>query len=70
MYEHRLARQRVIRLREVRMRVGLGANTVYRYLAEGKFPGPVSIGGACEAWVESDIDAWIAARIDAADAAS
>lgn len=52
------------------MRVGLGTNTVYRYLAEGKFPRPVSIGGGWAAWVESDIDTWIAARIDAADAAS
>jgi len=57
---------RLIRLREVRMRVGLGASTVYRYLAAGKFPRPVEIGGGRVAWLESEIDAWIASRAEAA----
>ncbi|CAB3786499.1 helix-turn-helix transcriptional regulator [Paraburkholderia fynbosensis] len=56
---------RLIRLREVRMRVGLGASTVYRYLAAGKFPRPVKIGGGRVAWLESEIDAWIASRAEA-----
>jgi len=64
--EDRVGKQRLIRLREVRLRVGLGASTVYRYLAEGKFPRPVSIGGGRVAWIESDVDAWIAERINSA----
>ncbi|ABE36316.1 prophage CP4-57 regulatory family protein [Paraburkholderia xenovorans LB400] len=59
---HSGAKARLIRLREVRTRVGLGASTVYRYLAAGKFPRPVEIGGGRVAWVESEIDAWIASR--------
>ncbi|MBB5406448.1 prophage regulatory protein [Paraburkholderia sp. RAU6.4a] len=59
------ARVRLIRLREVRTRVGLGASTVYRYLAVGKFPRPVEIGGGRVAWLESEIDAWIANRMEA-----
>jgi prophage regulatory protein len=50
------------------MRVGLGTSTVYRYLAEGKFPRPVQIGGGRVAWVERDIDAWIADRIESESA--
>ncbi|CAH2797585.1 MAG: Transcriptional regulator, AlpA like [uncultured Caballeronia sp.] len=42
--------------------MGLGASTVYRYLAAGKFPRPVEIGGGRMAWLESEIDAWIASR--------
>jgi prophage regulatory protein len=56
---------RLIRLREVRRRVGLGASTVYRYLAAGKFPRPIEIGGGRVAWLESEIDAWIASRAEA-----
>jgi prophage regulatory protein len=59
------AKARLIRLREVRTRVGLGASTVYRYLAAGKFPRPVAIGGGRVAWLESEIDAWIASRLEA-----
>ncbi|KFX64347.1 MULTISPECIES: helix-turn-helix transcriptional regulator [Paraburkholderia] len=59
---HESAKSRLIRLPEVRMRVSLGASTVYRYLAAGKFPRPVEIGGGRVAWYESEIDAWIASR--------
>ncbi|ASD80061.1 AlpA family transcriptional regulator [Burkholderia gladioli pv. gladioli] len=59
------AKARLIRLREVRARVGLGASTVYRYLAAGNFPKPVEIGGGRVAWLESEIDAWIANRPEA-----
>ena len=59
------AKKRLIRLREVRLRVGLGTSTVYRYLAEGKFPRPVQIGGGRVAWLETDVDAWIVDRVEA-----
>jgi len=59
------AKQRLIRLREVRLRVGQGTSTVYRYLAEGKFPRPVEIGGGRVAWLETDVDAWIVDRVEA-----
>jgi predicted DNA-binding transcriptional regulator AlpA len=59
------AKQRLIRLREVRLRVGLGTSTVYRYLAGGKFPRPVQIGGGRVAWLETDVDAWIVDRVEA-----
>lgn len=60
------AKERLIRLREVRARVSLGASTVYRYLAAGKFPRPVDLGGGRVAWLESEVDAWIASRAEAA----
>ncbi len=53
---------RLIRLKEVQYRVGLGRSTIYRWMAEGKFPKPVQLGGYAVAWAQEDIDAWICNR--------
>src|SRR3546814_15918842 len=50
---------RLIRFKEVQHRVGLGRSTIYRWMAEGKFPKPVQLGGYAVAWAQEDIDAWI-----------
>ena len=50
---------RLIRLPEVQHRVGLGRSTIYRWMAEDKFPKPVQLGAYSVAWVESDVDLWI-----------
>jgi prophage regulatory protein len=54
---------RLIRLPEVQHRVGLGRSTIYRWMAEGKFPKPVQLGGYSVAWAENEIDRWVADRI-------
>lgn len=51
---------RLIRLPEVQHRVGLGRSTIYRWMAKGKFPKPVQLGGYSIAWAEDEIDTWIA----------
>lgn len=53
---------RLIRLPEVQHRVGLGRSTIYRWMAEDKFPKPVQLGGYAVAWSEEDINCWIADR--------
>ena len=50
---------RLIRLPEVQHRVGLGRSTIYRWMAEGKFPKPVQLGGYAVAWAEDEVEAWI-----------
>ena len=55
---------RLIRLPEVQHRVGLGRSTIYRWMAEGKFPKSVQLGGHAVAWNENDIGIWIAERLD------
>jgi prophage regulatory protein len=42
--------------------VGLGESTIYRMIAEGRFPKPFEIVPKRNAWIESDIDDWIAER--------
>lgn len=54
---------RLIRLKEVQHRVGLGRSTIYRWMAEGKFPKPVQLGGYAVAWAEDEIQNWIALRL-------
>ncbi len=55
---------RLIRLPEVQHRVGLGRSTIYRWMAEGKFPKPVQLGGYAVAWSEEDVQAWISAKLE------
>lgn len=51
---------RLIRLPEVKARVGLSRSSIYLRIAEGTFPAPVRLGEKSVAWLETDIDAWIA----------
>ena len=55
--------QRLIRRPEVERRVGLRRAAIYKAMAEGRFPAPVKIGPRAVAWIESDIDDWISARV-------
>ncbi|MCI4680033.1 AlpA family transcriptional regulator [Rhodoblastus acidophilus] len=52
-----------IRLEQVKARTGLSRSTLYAYIREGRFPAPVAISERCIAWVEGEIDGWIAERI-------
>jgi prophage regulatory protein len=42
---------------------------LWRLVKAKKFPEPIKIGEARSAWVESEIDAWIAGKIAERDAA-
>lgn len=46
---------------------GLARSTVYKYVAEGFFPKPVSLGDRCVGWVEAEVHDWILARIEERD---
>jgi prophage regulatory protein len=56
-------RPNFLRLKHVLARTGMSRSTVYAYVREGRFPAPISISTRCVAWIEDDIDAWIAERI-------
>lgn len=53
---------RIIRLKEVIDSTGLARSTIYKYIAEGSFPKPVSLGDRCVGWVDSEVHDWILAR--------
>jgi prophage regulatory protein len=52
-----------IRLPEVMRRVGLCRSSIYAFIAKGQFPRNYSLGGRACGFLESDIDAWIDARL-------
>lgn len=52
-----------LRLPQVCERTGLSRAQVYRLQAAGKFPRRVKLALSTSAWVESEIQAWAAARI-------
>lgn len=54
---------RLLRLPEVKARVGLCRSSIYQRVAEGKFPPPVSLGARAVAWDSRAIDGWIAERL-------
>ena len=58
---------RIIRLKEVIDSTGLARSTIYKYISEGTFPKPVSLGDRCVGWVDSEVHDWILARIEERD---
>lgn len=58
----------LLRLPQVKARTGLSRSTLYREIASGRFPAPVRLGERASAWVASEVDAYIEARITARDA--
>jgi prophage regulatory protein len=55
----------ILRLPQVKERVGLSRSTIYARIAEGIFPGPINLGGNSVGWIDSEVSAWIAERIAA-----
>ena len=58
---------RILRKRAVSEKTGLPHSTLYRYVALGQFPAPIELGPKTVGWVESEVDAWLEARITARD---
>jgi prophage regulatory protein len=55
---------RILRLPEVINRVGLKRAAIYLYVKQGQFPKQVNLGLRAVGWIEHEIDAWVAARIE------
>lgn len=55
--------RRLIRRKEVQAKTGLGASSIYAMMKQGKFPKAITLSERRVAWIESDVDQWIAERI-------
>ncbi|MGF6879029.1 AlpA family phage regulatory protein [Paraburkholderia sp. MM5477-R1] len=49
----------LLRLADVKARTGLSRTTIYRFIADGRFPRNFPIGARAVAWLESDVTQWI-----------
>lgn len=58
---------RLLRLEQVGEITGLRRSMVYQLEAEGGFPRRVKLAARAVGWVESEVRAWIAARIATRD---
>lgn len=54
---------KIVRLAEVKNMTGLGRSSIYKFVSEGSFPKPVSLGARAVGWVEAEVDAWIGAKV-------
>lgn len=54
---------KLMKLKAVMECTGLARSTVYKFIAEERFPKPVKLGARMVAWVESEIQDWIMEKI-------
>ena len=72
--------KRFIRLPEVLSRTGYGRTSIYRKMEDGSFPKSIKLGGPLEnpsafdsraiAWIEDEVEQWMATRIKERDLGS
>lgn len=48
---------------DVIARIGVSRATIYRMVDSGEFPSPVKISPGRRAWVEAEVNAWLADRL-------
>lgn len=53
----------ILRLPEVKTRVGLSRSSIYLAISREDFPRPIQLGARAVGWLESDIEGWIADRL-------
>jgi prophage regulatory protein len=56
--------ERLIRIGEVKRLTGLSTATIYRKISAKEFPLPVKLGTVARAWPLSEVQNWIAGRIE------
>lgn len=60
---HLTAPIRMLRLAQVRAMTGLGKTKIYELQAEGDFPMRIKLTGHCVAWIEDEMQSWLAGRV-------
>ncbi|MDR6585559.1 AlpA family transcriptional regulator [Herbaspirillum frisingense] len=53
---------KALNIKQVAEKLSLGQSTIYRMIAKGEFPKPFSLGGNRTAWLEEDVDCWLAGK--------
>jgi len=56
-----------IRRKALEAKLGLSCSTIYAMMAANKFPRPIKIGRRAVGWRNSDIQAWVRSKVDAAN---
>lgn len=54
----------ILRLPQVKIKVGLSRSSIYAAVSQGKFPHPISLGARAVGWVDAEVEAWLAGQIE------
>lgn len=54
----------ILRLPQVKVRVGLSRSAIYQKISRQEFPRPVQLGARAVGWLESEIEGWIEERVE------
>jgi prophage regulatory protein len=54
--------QRILRIKEVIVFIGLSRSTIYDMVERGDFPKPIKLGARAIGWREFAVDEWITNR--------
>jgi len=57
----------ILRRKQVEKRTGLSRSTIYLRIQEGTFPRPINLGVRAVGWIENEIEAWLAERLEIRD---
>lgn len=60
-----LSTSKFLRRISVQEMTGLSRSTLYDLMAKGTFPRPIPVGTKAVRWVDTEIHAWMAAKISA-----
>ena len=58
----------ILRRKQVEARTGLARSTIYLHIKAGSFPRSIALGPRAVGWLESDVNNWIASRVQMAQA--
>jgi prophage regulatory protein len=54
----------ILRLPEVKVRVGLSRSSIYLAMSLDQFPKPIQLGTRAVGWLDSEIEQWIQRRVE------
>jgi len=60
--------QTFLRIDAVKAKTGLSTSSIYALIQDNKFPKPVPLSERRVAWLQSEVELWMAGRIDMRDA--
>lgn len=54
----------ILRLPEVKIRVGLSRSSIYVAVSQGSFPKPIRLGARSVGWLEVEIEEWVSQKVE------
>lgn len=61
---------KLLKLQQVMEKTSLCSSSIYNLMKEGDFPKNISVMGKRKAWLESEVEEWMMARIEERDSAA